>query len=138
MICNSSTILKNDVFIYFLARVSVVENISFYITIITQNKSIFFNFMRFFHDKSDLRGSNSDGTLHLSTDSDFFNMPKKKTGQRKKAEKQRERQKELRNAEKSLAQQPSNFLMVCEYVNVSYMCLFRISSYIVHVVYIVF
>lgn len=88
--------------------------------------------MRFFHDKSDLRGSNSDGTLHLSTDSDFFNMPKKKTGQRKKAEKQRERQKELRNAEKSLAQQPSNFLMVCEYVNVSYMCLFRISSYIVH------
>lgn len=40
-------------------------------------------------------------------------MPKKKTGQRKKAEKQRERQKELRNAEKSLAQQPSNFLMVC-------------------------
>lgn len=126
MICNSSTILKNDVFIYFLARVSVVENISFY------------NFMRFFHDKSDLRGSNSDGTLHLSTDSDFFNMPKKKTGQRKKAEKQRERQKELRNAEKSLAQQPSNFLMVCEYVNVSYMCLFRISSYIVHVVYIVF
>lgn len=91
--------------------------------------------MRFFHDKSDLRGSNSDGTLHLSTDSDFFNMPKKKTGQRKKAEKQRERQKELRNAEKSLAQQPSNFLMVCEYVNVSYMCLFRISSYIVHVVY---
>lgn len=94
--------------------------------------------MRFFHDKSDLRGSNSDGTLHLSTDSDFFNMPKKKTGQRKKAEKQRERQKELRNAEKSLAQQPSNFLMVCEYVNVSYMCLFRISSYIVHVVYIVF
>lgn len=135
MICNSSTILKNDVFIYFLARVSVVENISFYITIITQK---FFNFMRFFHDKSDLRGSNSDGTLHLSTDSDFFNMPKKKTGQRKKAEKQRERQKELRNAEKSLAQQPSNFLMVCEYVNVSYMCLFRISSYIVHVVYIVF
>lgn len=99
---------------------------------------IFFNFMRFFHDKSDLRGSNSDGTLHLSTDSDFFNMPKKKTGQRKKAEKQRERQKELRNAEKSLAQQPSNFLMVCEYANVSYMCLFRISSYIVHVVYIVF
>lgn len=135
MICNSSTILKNDVFIYFLARVSVVENISFYITIITKK---FFNFMRFFHDKSNLRGSNSDGTLHLSTDSDFFNMPKKKTGQRKKAEKQRERQKELRNAEKSLAQQPSNFLMVCEYVNVSYMCLFRISSYIVHVVYIVF
>lgn len=132
MICNSSTILKNDVFIYFLARVSVVENISR----LLHRK--FFNFMRFFHDKSDLRGSNSDGTLHLSTDSDFFNMPKKKTGQRKKAEKQRERQKELRNAEKSLAQQPSNFLMVCEYVNVSYMCLFRISSYIVHVVYIVF
>ncbi|XP_022321634.2 zinc finger protein 330 homolog [Crassostrea virginica] len=41
-------------------------------------------------------------------------MPKKKTGQRKKAERQRERQKELRNAEKSLAQLPCNFLMECD------------------------
>ncbi|KAK3100617.1 hypothetical protein FSP39_022669 [Pinctada imbricata] len=39
-------------------------------------------------------------------------MPKKKTGQRKKAEKQRERQKELKNAERSIVKLPCNFLMV--------------------------
>ena len=41
-------------------------------------------------------------------------MPKKKTGARKKAEKQRVRQKEIRSAEKyrDITQQPCNFLMV--------------------------
>jgi hypothetical protein len=33
-------------------------------------------------------------------------MPKKKTGQRKKAEKQKLRQKEIRNAEKNIAEYP--------------------------------
>lgn len=42
------------------------------------------------------------------------NMPKKKTGQRKKADKQKERQKEIRagNLEKPLPERPCNFLMV--------------------------
>lgn len=46
-------------------------------------------------------------------------MPKKKTGQRKKAEKQRLRQKEIRAAKDnvSLADRPSNFLMECERCN---------------------
>ena len=33
-------------------------------------------------------------------------MPKKKTGQRKKAEKQKLRQKEIRNGEKNIAEYP--------------------------------
>lgn len=41
-------------------------------------------------------------------------MPKKKTGQRKKAEKQRERQREIRNTDKDLAEKPCNFLMECD------------------------
>lgn len=41
-------------------------------------------------------------------------MPKKKTGQRKKAEKQKERQKGIRSAEKSLVDQPCNFVMECD------------------------
>jgi len=41
-------------------------------------------------------------------------MPKKKTGQRKKAEKQRERQKEIRRAEKSIVEMPCNFVMECD------------------------
>lgn len=43
-------------------------------------------------------------------------MPKKKTGQRKKAEKQRLRQKEIRTAKENvqLAQHPSNSTMECE------------------------
>lgn len=41
-------------------------------------------------------------------------MPKKKTGQRKKAEKQRVRQKEIRSAQKPLAEQPCNANMECE------------------------
>ncbi|CAF1064496.1 unnamed protein product, partial [Didymodactylos carnosus] len=43
-------------------------------------------------------------------------MPKKKTGQRKKAEKQRERQKVLQTAfnNKNLAEKPCNFLMECD------------------------
>lgn len=41
-------------------------------------------------------------------------MPKRKTGQRKKAEKQRERQKTLQSAfhNKQLVEWPCNFLMV--------------------------
>lgn len=41
-------------------------------------------------------------------------MPKKKTGQRKKAEKQKERQKAINNAqyERGLDQRPCNQLMV--------------------------
>lgn len=39
-------------------------------------------------------------------------MPKKKTGQRKKAEKQRERQREIRTQEKSLVERPCNYIMV--------------------------
>ncbi|XP_053616469.1 zinc finger protein 330 homolog [Plodia interpunctella] len=43
-------------------------------------------------------------------------MPKKKTGQRKKAEKQRQRQKEIRNARENvdLAQHPCNVPMECD------------------------
>ncbi|XKL68568.1 hypothetical protein PGB90_004059 [Kerria lacca] len=43
-------------------------------------------------------------------------MPKKKTGQRKKAEKQKLRQKEIRTAKENvvLAEHPANFLMECE------------------------
>lgn len=43
-------------------------------------------------------------------------MPKKKTGQRKKAEKQRLRQKEIRTAKENiqLAQHPCNSTMECE------------------------
>ena len=41
-------------------------------------------------------------------------MPKKKTGQRKKAEKQKERQRDIRKAhnERPLVERPCNFLMV--------------------------
>ncbi|VDO77433.1 unnamed protein product [Haemonchus placei] len=39
-------------------------------------------------------------------------MPKKKTGQRKKAEKQRELQKKIRSGERSLAEHPCNIQMV--------------------------
>ncbi|KAI8798631.1 zinc finger protein 330 [Biomphalaria glabrata] len=44
-------------------------------------------------------------------------MPKKKTGQRKKAEKQKERQKAINNAqyERGLDQRPCNHLMECDY-----------------------
>ncbi|XP_033743187.1 zinc finger protein 330 homolog isoform X2 [Pecten maximus] len=43
-------------------------------------------------------------------------MPKKKTGQRKKADKQKERQKEIRsgNTEKPLPERPCNFVMECD------------------------
>ncbi|GAB6027270.1 Zinc finger protein 330 [Chamberlinius hualienensis] len=41
-------------------------------------------------------------------------MPKKKTGQRKKAEKQRLRQKGIRSSEKSLADIPCNAIMECD------------------------
>ncbi|GMS95531.1 hypothetical protein PENTCL1PPCAC_17706, partial [Pristionchus entomophagus] len=41
-------------------------------------------------------------------------MPKKKTGQRKKAEKQREVQKKIRLGRRELAKEPSNALMKCE------------------------
>ncbi|XP_076118120.1 zinc finger protein 330 homolog [Mytilus galloprovincialis] len=41
-------------------------------------------------------------------------MPKKKTGQRKKAEKQRERQREIRTQEKSLVERPCNYIMECD------------------------
>lgn len=48
-------------------------------------------------------------------------MPKKKTGQRKKAEKQKLRQKEIRSRELSLADYPCNAAMECDkcqrYVN---------------------
>ena len=41
-------------------------------------------------------------------------MPKKKTGARKKAEKQRERQREIRTSSenKSIVEKPCNFIMV--------------------------
>ena len=39
-------------------------------------------------------------------------MPKKKTGARKKAEKQRLRQKEIRSVEREITKQPCNSLMV--------------------------
>lgn len=41
-------------------------------------------------------------------------MPKKKTGQRKKAEKQKLRQKEIRNKEILLPEYPCNVTMECE------------------------
>lgn len=41
-------------------------------------------------------------------------MPKKKTGQRKKAEKQKLRQKEIRNREVNLAEHPCNEVMECD------------------------
>nr|CDJ94048.1 NOA36 domain containing protein [Haemonchus contortus] len=41
-------------------------------------------------------------------------MPKKKTGQRKKAEKQRELQKKIRSGERSLAEHPCNIQMQCD------------------------
>lgn len=41
-------------------------------------------------------------------------MPKKKTGQRKKAEKQKLRQKEIRNREADIAEHPSNANMECD------------------------
>lgn len=40
-------------------------------------------------------------------------MPKKKTGARKKAEKQRMRQKEIRSVEREITKHPCNTLMVC-------------------------
>ena len=44
----------------------------------------------------------------------LYKMPKKKTGQRKKAEKQRRRQKEIRSGaiERPLAERPCNAIMV--------------------------
>lgn len=39
-------------------------------------------------------------------------MPKKKTGQRKKAEKQKELQKKIRSGERDLGEQPCNAQMV--------------------------
>lgn len=41
-------------------------------------------------------------------------MPKKKTGQRKKADKQKERQKEIRSGERPLVERPCNFVMECD------------------------
>lgn len=41
-------------------------------------------------------------------------MPKKKTGQRKKAEKQKLRQKEIRNREADVADLPCNAVMECD------------------------
>lgn len=41
-------------------------------------------------------------------------MPKKKTGQRKKAEKQKLRQKEIRNREADVAEHPCNANMECD------------------------
>eukprot|EP00794_Sanderia_malayensis_P017672 gene17672-19434_t len=41
-------------------------------------------------------------------------MPKKKTGARKKAEKQRLRQKEIRSIERDITKNPCNFLMECD------------------------
>lgn len=41
-------------------------------------------------------------------------MPKKKTGQRKKAEKQKLRQKEIRSKDTELAEYPCNAVMECE------------------------
>jgi hypothetical protein len=48
-------------------------------------------------------------------------MPKKKTGQRKKAEKQRERQREIRTQEKSLVEKPCNFLMVIFRIKITFL-----------------
>lgn len=49
----------------------------------------------------------------------FGKMPKKKTGQRKKAEKQKLRQKEIRTAKDNVnvAQHPCNAVMECEKCN---------------------
>ena len=44
----------------------------------------------------------------------FLKMPKKKTGARKKAEKQAERQKDIRSADRGLAIHPCNQLMECD------------------------
>lgn len=41
-------------------------------------------------------------------------MPKKKTGQRKKAEKQKLRQKDIRNREADVAEHPCNANMECD------------------------
>ncbi len=41
-------------------------------------------------------------------------MPKKKTGARKKAEKQKLRQKEIRSIERDITKNPCNFLMASE------------------------
>ena len=48
----------------------------------------------------------------------FFNMPKKKTGAKKKADKQRERQKEIKTSSeaRSLVHHPCNKLMVSKIV----------------------
>ena len=39
-------------------------------------------------------------------------MPKKKTGARKKAEKQKTRQKDIRSSEREITECPGNFVMV--------------------------
>lgn len=51
-------------------------------------------------------------------------MPKKKTGQRKKAEKQKLRQKEIRSAKENiaLAEHPSNSLMVNSFNPLTLIC----------------
>ena len=55
-------------------------------------------------------------------------MPKKKTGQRKKAEKQKERQRLIRNTERPLVDRPCNFIMVglnvIFYYRPPYVCLY--------------
>lgn len=64
-------------------------------------------------------------------------MPKKKTGQRKKAEKQKLRQKEIRNAKEhiDLAQHPCNVAMECDKCQklISFYD-FIIKSYILNVI----
>lgn len=42
-------------------------------------------------------------------------MPKKKTGQRKKAEKQKLRQKEIRNSEKNIAEYPCTMIWLSRF-----------------------
>ena len=51
------------------------------------------------------------------SDHPHIKMPKKKTGQRKKAEKQKERQRTIRtaHADKSIAERACNALMVGQY-----------------------
>lgn len=41
-------------------------------------------------------------------------MPQKKTGQRKKAEKQKQRQKEIRSREADIGDAPCNAVMECD------------------------
>ena len=53
--------------------------------------------------------------LALSYELNVFRMPKKKTGARKKAERQAERQKEIRSADRGLAIHACNALMECNY-----------------------